>query len=109
MKTLFAMRRANGDWFALDDQGSYRVPVFQSSGAAMTARSRESGMECFRPVALDTIALRNLVTTDEGKAGFWLIADPLVKLSRGRALERQQLEQFMANGNVELATSGVNK
>jgi len=109
MKTLFAMRRANGDWFALDDQGGFRVPVFHSGGAAMIARSRESGMECFRPVALDAVALRNLVTTDEGKAGFWLITDPLMNLSRGRALDRKQLEQFIANGDAELATSGVNR
>ncbi len=45
MKTLFAMQRANGDWFALDDQGSFRVPIFHSSGAAMLARSRDTGME----------------------------------------------------------------
>src|SRR5688572_9870828 len=98
MKTLFAMRRANGDWFALDDQGSFRVPVFHSSAAAMVARSRETGMECFRPVVLDASAFLNLTTTDQGKACFWLVADPLVKLNRGRALDRAQLEQFMMNG-----------
>ena len=98
MKNLFAMRRANGDWFALDDQGSFRVPVFQSSGEAMLARSRETGMECFRPVVLDAAALKNLTTTDEGKACFWLVADPLMKLSRSRPLDRKQLEQLMRNG-----------
>ena len=109
MKTLFAMRRANGDWFALDDQDSFRVPVFHSSGDAMLARSRDSGMECFRPVLLDTAALKNLTTTDEGKACFWLVADPLMKLSRGRALDRQQLEQFMSNGAGQPARSGAVK
>lgn len=99
MKTLFAMQRANGDWFALDDHGGFRVPLFQSSGAAMIARSREVGMECFRPVALDAAAFANLTTTDQGKASFWLVADPLMKLSRGRALDRKQLEQFMKNGD----------
>jgi hypothetical protein len=99
MKTLFAMRRANGDWFALDDQGSFRVPVFHSSSAAMVARSRETGMECFRPVRLDAAALENLTTTDEGKACFWLIADPLTKLSSGLPFDRKQLQQFMKNGN----------
>ena len=99
MKTLFAMQRANGDWFALDDQGAFRVPLFQSSGAAMIARSREVGMECFRPVALDAAAFANLTTTDEGKASYWLVVDPLRKLSRGRALDRKQLEQFMKNGD----------
>ncbi len=109
MKTLFAMRRANGDWFALDDQGSFRVPVFQSSGEAMLARSRDTGMECFRPVVLDAAAFKNLTTTDEGKACFWLVADPLMKLSRGRALDRKQLEQFMRNGEGKPTKSGVSQ
>ena len=106
MKTLFAMRRANGDWFALDDQGSFRVPIFHSSSEAMIARSRETGMECFRPVPLDAAAFENLTTTDEGKARFWLVADPLMRLSQGRPLERQQLEQLMTNGDGPSATSG---
>ncbi|HVQ39653.1 MAG TPA: hypothetical protein VMS31_19090 [Pyrinomonadaceae bacterium] len=109
MKTLFAMRRANGDWFALDDQGSFRVPIFYSGGAAMVARSRETGMECFRPVALDASAFENLTTTDEGKARFWLIADPLMKLSLGSPLDHAQLRQLMTNGSGQVAESGGTK
>ncbi len=108
MKTLFAMRRANGDWFALDDQGSFRVPVFQTSGEAMIARTRETGMECFRPVALDAAAFKNLTTTDEGKACFWLVTDPLMKLSRGRPFDRKQLEQFISNGEGRPTSAGAN-
>ena len=107
MKTLFAMRRANGDWFAIDDQGAFRVPLFQSSGDALLARSRETGMECFKPVPLDAGAFENLTTTDGGKARFWLVADPLRKLSRGRAFDRQQLERFVANGDGEPAKNGL--
>ena len=102
MKALFAMRRANGDWFALDDEGGFRVPVFQTSGAAMIARSQDSGMECFRPVALDAAAFTNLTTTDEGRASFWLVDDPLRKLSRGRPLNHKQLEQMMKNGGGKI-------
>jgi hypothetical protein len=109
MKTLFAMRRANGDWFALDDQGNFRVPLFYTSAEAMLARSRDTGMECFRPVVLDAAAFKNLTTTDQGKAAFWLVADPLMKLSHGRALDRQQLEQFMTNGEGQTAKSLVSK
>ena len=98
MKEYFAMRRANGDWFALDDAGRFRVPIFASSGAAMTARSQDTGMECFRPVVLDAVAFQNLKSTDEGKACFWLVGDPLRKLSRGRSMERQELERLIANG-----------
>jgi hypothetical protein len=109
MKTLFAMRRANGDWFALDDQGSFRVPVFHSGDEAMVARSRDTGMECFRPAILDAAAFKNLTTTDEGRACFWLVSDPLMKLSRGRPLDCKQLEQFLKNGEGQLAKSGGTK
>ena len=107
MKSLFAMRRANGDWFSLDDQGAFRVPLFLSSGDAKLARSRETRMECFKPVLLDAPAFANLTTTDEGKACFWLVADPLRKLSRGRPFDRPQLERFIANGEDEPAKSEV--
>jgi len=100
MSSLFAMRRANGDWFALDDNGNFRVPVFHNSAAAMVARSRETGMECFRPVLLDESAFKNLTTTDGGKACFWLVEDPLMKLKRGRALDHQELAGVMRNGNT---------
>lgn len=109
MKNLFAMRRANGDWFALDDQGSFRVPVFHSSGEAMVARSLDTSMECFRPVALDEIAFKNLTTTDEGKGCYWLVADPLLKLSRGRSLDRKQLEEFRRNGDGVVMKRGATK
>ncbi len=109
MNTLFAMRRANGDWFALDDEGLFRVPIFRSSGAAMVARSRDVGMECFRPVALDEAAFKNLTTTDEGKACFWLVNDPLMNLNRSRALNREELTQFMGNGAPRLEQSEVSK
>ena len=100
MTDIYAMRRANGDWFALDDNGNFRVPVFHNSAAAMVARSRETGMECFRPVLLDESAFKNLTTTDGGKACFWLVEDPLMKLNRGRALDRQELAGVMRNGNT---------
>jgi hypothetical protein len=95
LNNLFAMQRANGDWFALDDHGRFRVPVFHTVNAAMVARSRDSGMECFKPVVLDEVAFRNLTTTDEGKACFWLVENPSIKLSRGRPLDHQQLARCL--------------
>lgn len=94
------MQRANGDWFALDDHGRFRVPVFHNSAAAMVARSRETGMECFKPVLLDELTFKNLTTTDGGKACFWLIEDPLRKLNRGRALDIPALARVMRNGKT---------
>jgi hypothetical protein len=97
--TLYAMQRANGDWFALDDRGRSRMPVFHNTREAMIARSRDSGMECFKPVILDEASLLEITATDDGKACFWLISDPSIKLSRGRALEHGQLALILRNGN----------
>ena len=96
--TLYAMKRANGDWFSLDDHGRFRVPIFHSIREAMTARSRNTGMECFRPVVLDEAAFVNLTTTDGGKACFWLVGDPLINLGRGLALDHGELALILRNG-----------
>jgi hypothetical protein len=42
----------------------------------------------------------NLTTTDEGKACFWLVRDPSINLSRGRALDRAQLALILRNGSA---------
>jgi len=34
---MYAMQRANGDWFALDQREGFRVPIFSSSREAMQA------------------------------------------------------------------------
>jgi hypothetical protein len=107
INSLYAMQRANGDWFALDDDGKFRVPVFHSTREAMVARSHDSGMECFRPVALDEAAFVNLTTTDEGKACFWLVGDPSMNLNRGRALDHAQLALLLRNGNEPRKDSEV--
>jgi hypothetical protein len=107
INTLYAMQRANGDWFALDDHGRFRVPVFHSTREAMIARSRDTRMECFKPVPLDEAAFGNLTTTDEGKACFWLVGNPSLNLSRGRALDHAQLALVLRNGNKRRKDSEV--
>ena len=101
MLSLYAMQRANGDWYALDDHGGFRVPVFRSNREAMVARSRDSGMECFRPVVIDSRAFKNLTTTDEGKASFWFVDNPAMNLNRGRPLDHAQLAALMRDGEQQ--------
>ena len=91
---VFGMQRANGDWFAVDKGGNDCVPVFASSAEAMTARSRNPQMECFRAVEIGEEALQ--VLTHE-KPHFWLIVDPLLKLSRGRSIDGVQLAGMVRN------------
>jgi hypothetical protein len=52
------------------------------------------------------VAFENLTTTDEGKASFWLIADPLVNMSQGRSLDRKQLQQLITNDDERAVKSG---
>ncbi|MEP6635517.1 MAG: hypothetical protein ABJB97_02240, partial [Acidobacteriota bacterium] len=103
-----AMRRANGDWYAMDDQGSSRVPVFESVRDAMIARSRDPAMECFRPVLLEPIALEDLTTTDQGRACFWLVKDPAGKISRSRRIDSTELGRLTSNQAVAVNKESPN-
>ncbi|MET0625500.1 MAG: hypothetical protein ABW250_21375 [Pyrinomonadaceae bacterium] len=96
MGSLFAMRRANGDWFSLDDHGRYRVPLFSSEWDGMLARGKHWGMQLFKPVALDVRVLGQLVPPDgAGGTDFWLVETPYTDLNRGRLIDRAQLSQLM--------------
>jgi len=96
MSDIYAMQRANGDWFALDDRGRFRVPLFLSSHDAMMARMRNFGMLLFKPVALDARLLKEMVPVGGAHdVEFWLVKDPLVSLNRGRLVEHAQLALLM--------------
>ena len=92
MSSLFAMRRANGDWFAIDDRGRFRVPVFSNQWDGMLARVSNWGMQLFKPVALDGRALGELMPADGvSETDFWLVDEPFTSLTRGRLIDRAQL------------------
>lgn len=92
MSSLYAMRRANGDWFALDDRGRFRVPLFSSEWEGMLARTSHWGMQLFKPVALDGRALKELVPADGvTDTEFWLVDEPFTNLKRGRLMDRARL------------------
>ena len=96
MGSLYAMQRANGDWFGLDDKGRLRVPVFRSNQDGMTARARHWGMLLFKPVALNERALKELVPADGvGDTDFWLVDNPFKGLNRGRSIDRAQLSRLV--------------
>ena len=97
MKSFYAMRRANGDWFAVDDNGHVRMPIFKSSGDAMIARSRDNGMECFRPVAFDAYALEQIRKTDGNTASFSIVADPSRNLKYGVRATFTELAALMVD------------
>lgn len=99
MSNLYAMRRANGDWFALDDHGRFRVPVFRSSWEGMLASIRHAGMMLFSPTVLDGSALVDFLDAgDGGGVNFWLVDSPFTSLDRGSSLNREQFLQLTQGG-----------
>lgn len=105
MTQLWAMQRANGDWFALDDHGDFRVPVFQSSRDAMQARAFNVEMLVFYPVTVDETALKDLGRVNgSGPSHFWLVDHETANLKRGHRLDHAELtrlahEPGRGNGN----------
>jgi hypothetical protein len=98
MSDLYAMQRANGDVFALDDHGRFRVPLFHSTHDAMMARLRNLGMLLFKPVALDARLLKEIVPVGgAAELDFWLVNDPLINLKRGRLVQPAQLALLVGN------------
>ena len=99
MGSLFAMRRANGDWFALDDRGRFRVPLFDSHYDGMLARAHNWEMSLFSPAALDARSLGELVPADGvSDTDFWLVDGPYTDLNRGRLIDREQLSLLVRGG-----------
>ena len=98
MSEIYAMRRANGDWFALKDNGRLRVPLFHTSQDAMLARLRNFGLLLFKPVALDARLLGEIVLVGAGSdVDFCIVNDPFTSLNRGSQVKHAQLAILMSN------------
>ena len=98
MIDIYAMQRANGDVFALDNKGRFCVPLFHSSGDAMTARLRNADMLVFKPVALDARLLRELRPQGgQNNVDLLLVKDPLRSLKRGEQVDHAELTLMVGN------------
>ena len=108
MSDIFAMQRANGDWFALEQQGRLRVPLFHSTHDAMMARLHNFGLLLFKPVVIDPLFLKNIVPLPgEDEVDFCLIDDPFASLSRGATVGRRELAVLIApNEHENIASNG---
>jgi len=96
MSYIYGMQRANGDWFALNDHGRLRVPLFHSSHDGTMARLRNLGMRLFKPVLLDTSGLNSLLPMGGGSdVDFCLVKDPFAGLDQGSLLERAELARLV--------------
>jgi hypothetical protein len=99
MTDMFAMRRANGDWFALEDDGRLRVPIFHSAHEALMARLRTVEMLLFSPIALDT-KLLNEIVGGQSDVDFCIISNPFASLRRGLRLPQSQLVSLLTSAAI---------
>ena len=107
MSDIYVMQRANGDVFALDDHGRFRVPLFNSSSDAFLARLRNCGMLLFKPVQLNAALLKELVPVGgAAEVDFWLVSDPLINLNRGRLVQPEQLALLDKKSSQAKTVSG---
>ena len=107
MSDIFAMQRANGDWFALDHRGRLRVPLFHSIHDAMMARLRNFGLLLFKPVVLDARFLKQIVPlSGEDEVDFCMVDDPFASLNRGSIVERTQLASLIRRRVDKHETNG---
>ena len=90
MSNLYAMRRANGDWFSFEDDGKLFVPVFHNTHDAFMARLRTVEMLVFSPTAL-TAQLLNEIVNGETALQFCMISNPFASLKRGVSLPHAQV------------------
>ena len=98
MSDIYAMQRANGDVFALDNKGRFCVPLFHSSSDAMTARMRNGDMLLFKPVALDARLLRELEPKGvQNNVDLLLVKDPLRSLKHRDQVDHAELVLIVGN------------
>jgi hypothetical protein len=107
VKEIYAMRRANGDWFAFEGQGRLCVPLFLSSHDALISRLRNFGMLLFEPVALNGQLLTEVAPAGAGSnLDFRLVNDPFASLTRGSHLALAQVASLINGANVHETVSG---
>ena len=96
MSDIYAMRRANGDWFALENEGRLCLPVFHSSHDAFMARLRTAEMLLFSPIALDAGLLGEIVK-GERQVDFCLVSNPFASLKNGSPLPQAELASLIGS------------
>ena len=107
MSEIFGMQRANGDWFALNDGGHLRVPLFYSTHDAMMARLKNFGLLLFKPVVVNARFLKETAPLrGENGVDFCMVDDPFDSLSCGKPMARAQLALLIQRSRNEVLVEG---
>jgi len=99
VSSLYAMQRANGDWFAVDDHGGFRVPLFNDNREAMRARAYNTEMLVFKPILLDETEVKTLAPEPGERVEFWLVDKGSTNMKRGRLMDHAQVALLVRNSS----------
>ena len=97
MGDIYALRRANGDWFAHEVNGRLHLPLFYTVHDAFMSRLRNFGMLLFQPVTFNAHMLEQLDSKGRGgNVDFCMIDDPFESLKCGQILARAELVSLIS-------------
>jgi hypothetical protein len=96
MTDIFAMQRANGDWFAIENHGRMRVPIFHTAHDALMARLRTVEMQLFSPIALNAKLLTEIVS-GPAEVELSIIDDPFAGLRQGLLSSQSDVTALLAS------------
>ena len=100
MVDIYALRRANGDWFANEVNGRFHLPLFHTAHDAFMSRLRNFGMLLFQPVTFNARMLEQLESKGGGdNVDFCMVDDAFVSLKRGQLLARAQLASLISGNH----------
>jgi hypothetical protein len=89
---MYAMQRANGDWFVHEINGRLSLLLFHTVHDALMSRLRNFAMLVFKPVRLDSSLLSQLISEGGGKDfDFCMLEDPFVRLEHGQMVRSGKL------------------
>jgi len=98
MGDIYAMQRANGDWFTHMVNGRLHLPLFHSEHDAFMSRLQNFEMFLYKPVNFDDRMLKRFdAKRAKTNIDFCLIEDPFAGLKHGHVVERMNLS-LMMNG-----------
>jgi hypothetical protein len=103
--SLYGMKRANGDWFAIKEPLRFRVPLFSSMSEAAGVRAFNVEMLVFSPAMFDEHALKQVgQLEDDRPVYFWLVEKASRNMRRGIALQHEDMALLLSGAEVVAGT-----
>jgi hypothetical protein len=102
-ETMYAMQRANGEWFMTEIDGKRCLPVFRSFAAAQRVQARIADLMVYLAQPLDSRTLMEF-SSSNGSLGYWLVDEfePSPSMKPGRWLSASELATIGEDGDYAM-------